>query len=172
MRSHNIQYSKLLYSKERWFGEGLISAFKCSSLKVTWVTSVHSALVRNSHLDASSHRGPRKCNPVLLQKWKEPEMLGKLHQWWPQSICDKEASSRKKTTLCFKLRNSPLTLYYLKSGEVLWWSQWKGQERKWWPEGILQERFCYPLVTFIEQQHLLWWMAPGSMTFKCLSIPS
>lgn len=23
-----------------------------------------------------------------------------------------------------------------------------------WPEGLLQERFCFPLVTFIEQQHL------------------
>lgn len=23
-----------------------------------------------------------------------------------------------------------------------------------WPEGLLQERFCCPLVTFIEQQHL------------------
>lgn len=33
-------------------------AIKCSSLKVTHVTSVQSPLVRTSHLAASNHRGP------------------------------------------------------------------------------------------------------------------
>lgn len=119
-RSHYIKHSGSSYQKEKRYREGLVSAIKCSSLKVTHVTSVHSPLVGTSHLAASNHRGPgsvilpcsrsaenQKCLANSTNDdHKVPGLGSQLRCAW---------LSRKKTTLCFRLRSS-LSSFAIKYG--------------------------------------------------------
>ena len=110
MRSQYIKRPALSCQKEKRFGEGLVSAVKCSGLKVTPVTSVHSALVRMIYLDASNHRG--SGDTVLPSSGsKEPEMANSTNGDHKVHSVRKPAPgcwhSRKKTPLGSKLRSRP-----------------------------------------------------------------
>lgn len=101
-----------------------MSAIKCSSLKVTHVTSVHSPLVRTSHLAASNHRGPGSAILPCSRRAENQQCLAnstnddhKVPGLGSQLRC--ALFSRKKTTLCFRLRNS-LSSFAIKYGA------WKG----------------------------------------------
>lgn len=129
----------------------LLSAIKCFSVKLTHATSLHSHLAALSMHGAGSvvlscSRGQR-----TRDAWQTALGMTTKYMELEASPCMPVSPGKQQPRVSNRDIAFPALLLNLKGPVMIP----VGESREeMWPEGLLQERFCFPLVTFIEQQHL------------------